>query len=506
MNKEITVTVNGKPKQVKKGLTLSDIINTEKQCGGHGKCGKCKVIAKGKLSEPTDSELKLLTKEQLSLGMRLSCITYALGNCEIIATADAENERIVTGGKLLEFDIKPDFDKYGVAIDIGTTTLAARLYDNTGKILADTARPNPQQKWGADVITRIEAALGGKADELANEIRSAIDSIISELSNMININTKEIDGAIITGNTVMLSLLTKQSVEPFSHAPFEAKRLFGETPIAKELGLTNLADNTSIYLPPCISSFVGADTVCAILATGICSSNCSMMVDIGTNGEMALWHRGKLTVCSTAAGPAFEGVGISMGMRGANGAIDKVYVDNGELKAHVIGGGEPTGICGSGLIDAVACMLELDVIDESGYIEEDEFIISSPVCITSKDIRMLQLAKSAICAGIETLITGTGTSDSDIQALYIAGGFGTFLNKQNASKIGLLPKNISKKTTAVGNAALTGASMLLLNGSFKKTAKEIANAAITLDLSANPVFSEKFMSGMIFEGEDNNGF
>ena len=506
MNKEITVTVNGKPKQVLGGTALSDIISKEKQCGGHGKCGKCKVIAKGELSEPTDCELALLTKEQLSLGMRLSCMTYALGDCEIIATADAKNERIVTGGNLPEFDIKPDFDKYGVAIDIGTTTLAARIYDKTGKMLADTARLNPQQKWGADVITRIEAALGGKADELANEIRSAINSIISELSDMINIDAKEIDGAIITGNTVMLSLLTRQSTEPFSHAPFEAERLFGETLGAKDLGLTNLADNTSIYLPPCISSFVGADTVCAIISTEICNSNCSMMVDIGTNGEMALWHSGKLTVCSAAAGPAFEGVGITMGMRGANGAIDRVYVDKGKLKAHVIGDGAPTGICGSGLVDTVACLLELGVLDDSGYLQDDEFIISTPVCITGKDIRMLQLAKSAICAGIETLITSNGISNSDISRLYIAGGFGTFLNKQNASKIGLLPKNISEKMAAVGNAALTGATMMLLDGSFKKTAKEIANSAITLDLSANPVFSEKFMSGMMFEGEDNNGF
>lgn len=502
MNKEITVILNGKPKQVKEGITLSDIINTEKQCGGHGKCGKCKVIAKGSLSQPTDSELKLLTKEQLSLGMRLSCMTYALGDCEITTIAYAKNASVLTDGKLPEFEIKPDFDKYGVAIDIGTTTLAARIYDNKGRMLADTAGLNPQQKWGADVVTRIEAALGGKAYDLANAIRSAIENIISELSNMINIDVKEIDGVVITGNTVMLSLLTKQSTEPFSHAPFEAKRLFGETLGAKELGLTNLADNTSIYLPPCISSFVGADTVCAILSTGVCDSNNSMMADIGTNGEMALWHSGKLTVCSTAAGPAFEGVGISMGMRGANGAVDRVFVDNGLLKAHVIGDGTPTGICASGLVDAVACMLELGVIDESGYLEEEEFVVLDPVCITSKDIRMLQLAKSAICAGIETLITAQGMSVSDVSTLYIAGGFGTFLNKQNAAKIGLLPKNISKKTTAVGNAALSGAAMLLLNGSFKKTAKEIANSAITLDLSANPVFSERFMSGMIFEGED----
>lgn len=168
--------------------------------------------------------------------------------------------------------------------------------------------------------------------------------------------------------------------------------------------LTCLHPATPVYLPPCISAFVGADITCAILATQLCEGNTALLAGIGTNGEMALWHDGKLTVCSTAAGPAFDGVGISMGMRGADGAIDKVTLSEGALQAHILGNGPPVGICGSGLVDAVACLLENGILDESGCLEDDSVVIADPVALIPKDIRMLQLAKSAICAGLVTLI------------------------------------------------------------------------------------------------------
>ena len=497
MNKQIAVTVNGKPRLAVADMTLSEIINGEKPCGGHGKCGKCKVIAGGELSPLTEAELNLLSSDELVGGARLACLTRALGNCDITTVSEREISQIVTAGELPKIEIKPLFAKYGVAIDIGTTTLAARLYDTKGYLLAHTSRLNPQQEWGADVISRIEAALDGKAQELAKAIRQALDDMIYELADIAKISTKDVDCAVITGNTIMLSLLTEQSVEPFSHAPFNAKRLFAETITSDEIELYNLSQNTPIYLPPCISAFVGADTTCALLATQLCDGNTAMIADIGTNGEMALWHNKKLTVCSTAAGPAFEGVGISMGMRGADGAIDKVQIENGRLKAHVIGGGAPTGICGSGLVDAVACMLDLELVDESGYLEDDEFVIKSPVCLTPKDIRMLQLAKSAICAGIVALVDTEKLNASDISTLYIAGGFGNYLNKKNAAKIGLLPKDLTEGSKTVGNAALAGAAMILLNAEIKEKGEKIASSANTLDLSTNPVFSDQYMSGMM---------
>ena len=498
--KQITAIINGKPTLAVCGISVSELIGGEKPCGGHGKCGKCKVIAKGTLSALTDAERKHLTADELARGVRLACLTYALGDCEIETLTERADTQIVTDGALPQIELNPSFSQYGVAIDIGTTTLAARLYDTKGKPLAETSCLNPQQEWGADVISRIEAALAGKAGELAGAIRKALDEILAELATKADIDTNSIDGVVITGNTVMLSLLTEESVEPFSHAPFDAKRLFGETLTAKKMELTSLMSETAVYLPPCISAFVGADTTCAILATELTKKNePAMLADIGTNGEMALWSNEALTVCSTAAGPAFEGVGISMGMRGAVGAIDKVTVTDGALHAHVIGDVEPKGICGSGLIDAVACMLDQEILDESGFLEDEPFEIKAPVTLTQKDIRMLQLAKSAICAGLLTLIQNEKLQPSDIQTLYIAGGFGNYLNPQSAARIGLLPNDLTTCSQAVGNAALVGAAMLLLNAQIKEQAAKLAKSTAILDLSTNPTFSDLYMSGMMLD-------
>ncbi len=499
MNDFIRVTVNGAEKTASRGITLSELVNGEKPCGGHGKCGKCKVIARGELSEITEAERELLSTSELERGVRLACIAKACGDCTVESLAAADEASILTASSELWGDIKPSFKKYGVAIDIGTTTLAARLYGKDGTLLSECSRLNPQSEFGGDVISRIEAALGGKAELLSKAVLGAIDGMTEDLALRASISEKEIDSLVITGNTVMLSLLVGENVEPFSHAPFDAKRLFGETLTAAELGITKADPDASVYLPPCISAFVGADTVCALLATALCGQDRAMLVDIGTNGEMALWHNGRLTVCSTAAGPAFEGVGISMGMRGSRGAIDKVSSSEGELCVHVIGDSQAVGICGSGLVDAAATMLELEIIDETGFLEDDPFILSESVSLTAKDVRMLQLAKSAICAGLLTLAESQGVDMSEVTALFIAGGFGHYLNKENAARIGLLPQRLAEISEAVGNAALGGASMLLMNSELREEAERMASRADTLELSTSPIFSEKFMLGMMFE-------
>jgi uncharacterized 2Fe-2S/4Fe-4S cluster protein (DUF4445 family) len=222
------------------------------------------------------------------------------------------------------------------------------------------------------------------------------------------------------------------------------------------------------------------------------------LADIGTNGEMALTSNGKLFVCSTAAGPAFEGVGISRGMRGEKGAIDKVTLVNGKLEASVIGGGTPKGICGSGLVDAVAALLDSEELDETGYLEDDEVTILSPITLTAKDIRAVQLAKSAISAGICTLINEAAISEEKIQTLFIAGGFGNYLNKKSAGRIGLLPESLTEKTVNLGNAALSGAIMLLLNERLRTFAEDFSSKANVIELSTSKYFSDKFISGMLF--------
>ena len=494
----VHVTVNGKIEEVEAGALLSDLLCMEKPCGGRGSCGKCKVIATGDLSAPSKRECALLSDEERRHGVRLACMTRITGACEIRTLVSVTEERILTDTRPRPIKLDPCFSAYGVAIDVGTTTLAARLYDAEAHLLSEVAAPNAQGAWGADVISRVEAAMRGEADALAGAIRRSIDGMIRALAQKAGILQQDIDGAVITGNTVMLSLLTGESVEPFACAPFDVKCLFGEVVTARSLALSGLCPDTPIYLPPCISAFVGADITCAILASGLCEAHeTAMLVDIGTNGEMVLCHDGKLMACSTAAGPAFEGVGISMGMRGAGGAIDQVTLRDGAIYAHVIGEGTPRGICGSGLVDAAACMLGLNVLDESGFLEDDPFVIEGDVALTQKDIRMLQLAKSAICAGMVTLLTNAGLRSSDPEKLFVAGGFGNYLNPKSAEAIGLIPCALAERTEAIGNAALGGAVMLLLDQGSRSAVKQIALSAQTVELSTSEVFVNSYISGMM---------
>ena len=501
MSEKVKITVNETVVFAEAGAVLSEIVHGEKPCGGHGKCGKCKVMASGELSAVSEREKQLLTEEELASGVRLSCLTKALGECVVTTDApSSQKTQILTEGWMPAVSADPLFERYGVAIDIGSTTLAARLYDTDGRLLSETSRLNPQAAFGADVVSRIEAALDGKGEDLRQTILTALDDMIAQLAKKAGVSAETVDGIVITGNTVMLHLLTGTSPEPLSHAPFAAERLFGEECTAEELGLSTVLFKTKVYLPPCIAAFVGADTICALLATRLCrGEQTKLLVDIGTNGEMALWHDGKLFACSTAAGPAFEGVGISMGMRGTDGAIDRVWADGESILAHVLGDGTAKGICGSGLIDAIATLLKLELMDETGYLDESLICLTETVSLTQEDVRMVQLAKSAICAGIGTLLRAAGAEDADVRTTDIAGGFGYYLNMANAAAIGLIPPELERSVRAVGNAALSGAAMLLLDRSQRKECEALARQAKVVDLATSPVFSELYMMGMMFE-------
>lgn len=498
-NKNATLCWNGTQSAVPHGATIASCIGIDAPCGGHGSCGKCKVIAHGALSPLSESEKSKLTAREIHEGVRLACRTLVLGDCTVTPYGVPEKTAVLLEGSSPKGPVSPLFRHYGVALDIGTTTLAARLYAVTGELLADCGRLNPQGHFGADVISRIEKSMNGKAELLAASIRGAIDEMLRELAKKAGIASTDIDMLCVTGNTAMLYLLTASDPTSLSKAPFAADRLFDETISAEVLGLCALSGNTGILLPPCISAFVGADTVCALLATGLCDRPTSaLLADVGTNGEIALWSGNSLTVCSTAAGPAFEGAGITMGMRGAAGAIDRVQVANGRLIPHVIDDVPPVGICGSGLVDAVSCLLEIGELDETGYLEDD-MTIAGPVKLFAKDIRMLQLAKSAVCAGIQTVLQQQSVTPKQVEALYIAGGFGSYLNTQSASRIGLFPRALCHKAKAVGNAALDGAALLLLDEAALERGRSLANAARTLNLSTSSVFADLYMTGMLLE-------
>ena len=387
------------------------------------------------------------------------------------------------------------FQNLGVAIDIGTTTIAVSLYNKHG-LIGQLGAINPQVTFGADVISRMEHSLNGKSEQLAKSVQHGISQLLEQLCQTHGYRVEEIDTLVITGNTVMLYLLTKKNPTSLSYAPFQADWLAGEW--IKDLELP--CPNAKVYLPCCISAFVGADITTALLHTNLYKDKKKrLLVDIGTNGEVVLWTGEKLLCCSTAAGPAFEGTGLTMGMTASIGAISKVSFTNGEFQVQVIGNQEPIGICGSGVIDAVSCLLQSKQMDETGYLEEEEIILAGTVKITQEDIRKIQLAKSAICAGIETLLQQEGLSTNDLEELLIAGGFGSKIDLENAIAIGLLPQIDLKKIKVCGNASLAGAELLLHNYELLEQQKELIQMSQTFDLATNAFFQEKYIEGMLFE-------
>lgn len=433
-------------------------INHIQPCGGKGICRKCTVLANGKNV--------------------LACTTYVQSDTCIDYSIQENNIQGLTEGFEKKFDKKPLIENgYGMAVDIGTTTVACYLYKFPECVLVSKKGVlNEQAQYGSDVITRIEFCNNGGLDLLSCKIREQIRELSSGY---------DISKYVITGNTTMLHLLTGIDPSPIAKVPFIPNTLFG-----KWYG--------NAYLPSCISAYVGADITTAVMASDMMDRQCSFLVDIGTNGEMVLWNNNKLYCCSTAAGPAFEGANISQGVVATKGAINHVYIDCGAIKYTTIDNAPPIGICGSGIIDAVSCMLELGILDESGYLKESFEIADSGVFITASDIRNIQLAKSAIRSGIDTLIHESGTDINDIEEFYIAGGFGSYIDKNNASNIGIIPKEVVDRVTSIGNASGIGASIILRNAEMLNKSTEIAKTTEIIELSGSSFFMNKYIENMMF--------
>ena len=451
-------------------------------CGGKGTCGKCAVVLEGCVSEPNEAERKA--------GTRLSCQAKLLGDATAWLSADASLQQIELGGELFAA-IQPMEGTYGAAIDIGTTTMAlklCRLADGT--VLGSVACANPQRDVAADVIGRMEAAMAGSLGSLQTMVLQAIESLLAEACIATRIPAEQVDVLLITGNTTMLYLLTGRDPTCLSRSPFLADCLFGyETEI---LG-------RKAFLPPCMDAFVGADITCAVLSSQMTETpGPSLLCDIGTNGEIALWKDGILYVTSTAAGPAFEGAGISCGCGSVLGAIDKVWLEGDSLCVHTIGDAPAVGLCGSGLIDTVAAFLIREDVSETGAMSEKELTIAGDVKLTRKDIRAVQLAKAAIAAGIQTLLETTDTKETDIAQFYICGGFGTHLNLSSAVTIGLIPETLAKKAKVLGNGALSGAVKMMLDCGCHGQAEKLAASAKQMNLGGNPQFNENYIDQMLF--------
>lgn len=420
---------------------------------------------------------------------------------------------------------------YGLAFDIGTTTIVGLLVDlETGKTVKVASRTNPQVANGADVITRINYTINEDSGllKLQKLVISAINEIINEICLNMNFDSRNIYSLTLAGNAVMNHLLLGVDPKSMAFAPYVPVFKEAVTVKAKELNL-NINQDADVYILPNISGFVGGDIVALILAHQLLHTDkITLGIDIGTNGEIVLGSEKRLLCCATAAGPAFEGGHITFGMRAANGAIDSVSVEDNKLLYHVVGNVNPKGICGTGLIDLVAELLEVGVIDETGRIiskdelegngkhfehrvrengSQNEFVIvfkeeinnGNDIVLKQQDVRELQLAKGAIAAGYSVLLTDLGLTESDIDEVLVAGAFGSYIKKESALKIGLLPKISIDKVKSIGNSSSIGAKHYLVSSAKRKESEEIINKTEYVELCLRSEFQDKFMEAMIFE-------
>lgn len=484
---------------VEKGAPLQDLLfahGVEFPCGGRARCKGCRVrVLEGNLPITPEQE-KLLPKADLDAGWRLSCCGRAEGDLTLeLAQWEA---RILADDR--EFAFVPR-EGLGIAVDLGTTTLAAQLLDlRTANVLAVRTGLNPQARHGADIMSRVSFAVADKGQaRLESLIRKEIGKLIHELLKAAKADPAAVRDATVVGNTVMHHLFCGVDVEPLSHVPFEPKDDGLKSFSAADLGWE--LPNARVRFLPCLGGFVGSDILAGILATPIHETNdLVVLVDLGTNGEMVVGNRERMLCTSTAAGPAFEGARISQGMRAATGAISSVAVKEGRLECHVIGGGKPRGICGSGLVDAVAGSLDLGKILPSGRLAGGggEMPLCLPVKLTQTDVRELQLAKGAISAGIRILLQQWGAEMGDLKALYLAGAFGNYINRTSARRIGLIPFP-RELVHPSGNTALLGAKKALFStdgedGSYAELRKKIRHVT----LSEDPAFQDIYVDEMSF--------
>lgn len=468
-------------------------------CGGNKLCGKCKVTATGSLSEYGAEELSLLSAAERAAGIRLACVATLTGEAFVSIPSDGAYSVLTDLGDGASDEHPSCWEGLGAAIDLGTTTVALYVYSlETRKRVGVISDKNRQQLIGADVISRIEYAIASpeNLEEARRLIVSQFNDMFAELSRKRGFELKRIRSVAVSGNTAMLYLLSGLSPKSISAAPFKSENLFGGFAKATDMGI-NLPE-ANVFLLPCISAFVGGDITSGILSSGLYKTDKNtLFIDFGTNGEIVLATGGKLSCCSTAAGPAFEAAKISCGVGGVVGAINRVSLTEGELSLETIGDGKPIGLAGSGLIDAVAALIELGAVEDTGYMEE-AFTLAEGVELQPADIRELQLAKAAVRAGAETLLAEAEISPSELDCVYLTGGFGAGLNVANALKLGLLPEVSPEKVRVLGNCSGAGAVKALLEPEAYGVLRSIAVKAKTIPLDGNPGFTDRFMEYMTF--------
>lgn len=389
---------------------------------------------------------------------------------------------------------------YGVALDIGTTTLAMQLVDMaTGEILDIDTALNSQRLYGADVLRRINAANRGKAEQLQSMLKEDVQRGVQAMLRRNDLQAGQLKKIVIACNTTMTHLLLRLSCEALGVYPF--------TPVTLDRTEPEAAVPTSIL--PGISAYVGGDIVAGLMACGFDRmTDCSLFVDLGTNGEMALGNRHEILCTSTAAGPAFEGGSISCGTGGIEGAVCKVKIQGTQCRLQTIGNQPPVGICGAGLLDAVSELLKAELIDDTGcyvdaYFEKGYSLgrtsTGKPLSLSQQDIRELQMAKAAVRTGIELLAARYGVHLRDIGQVYLAGGLGQHMNIENAVRIGLFPAELQDRIISVGNTSLQGAYIDLMNADAVQREEALISVAKDFPLAMEKDFNELYIKYMSFE-------
>ena len=524
-------------------------------CGGTGACGKCIVqVISGKLPPSKAVEEKYIGATGLKNGFRLGCLlriiddmvikvpkesrtgtqrlqtegldTFVELDTMVSSVVDDISTAILYDGEIIRRLESRDARILGFAVDIGSTKLAGYLMDlSTGEMIAVSTAMNPQMPYGEDIISRIAVAIQSpeNQDRLHRSLVEGVKHLLHDACFEAGKSPEDVYDIVLVGNTVMQHFVLGTDTYPLSRNPFMPEDI-GHRNLKPHV--LNLSPNGRVYVPPLIAGFIGADCVAATLATGIHKNDeLSFLMDIGTNTEIVVGKRDHMVACSCASGPAFEGAHIKHGMRAATGAIEGVWVspESREPRIKVIDDSMAVGICGSGLIDLLSEMLKTGIMDSSGRIIDrnsnprirkqdgvSEYVVAwrrdtgidSDIVITQLDVRELQKGKAAIFSGSRMLMKKMGVSPRDFKNIYMAGAFGTYINRESALNIGMIPEFSLQDIEQVGNAAGTGARMTLLSRKARREAQGIREKTDYIELATSKGYNKEYIDALMFPHRD----
>ena len=498
---------------VKEGESLLDAfirqeIYISAPCGGKGRCGKCGIQVLNGNTWISDEDKKIYSEEELDAGWRLSCCLYPTEELEVSVSQSDESLFEAVGETENTEESGTEESFYHVAVDIGTTTIAMSLIGGeSGKVFHTVTSVNSQRAYGADVISRIQASVDGKKEELKKSIQKDLQDSMEKLLKETGVSGEDVGKIVIGGNTTMGHLLMGYDCDTLGVFPFTPVNIDFIKGTEEILGTDRFGKKEVILLPG-ISTYVGGDIVSGMYAYDFTEKeDVCMFIDLGTNGEMGIGNKEKILVTSTAAGPAFEGGNITWGMGSVPGAICSVKLEGTETEVKTIRDEAPQGICGTGVVETAAELVREEIVDETGALDEDYFDDGFPlaktpdgkeIVFTQKDVREIQLAKAAVRAGVETLLLRYGIKKEEVSKVYLAGGFGYKLNTDKAIAIGMIPEEWQDHIVAVGNSSLSGACKYLKDENGDKTIEKLVSISEEVNLSADKEFNEFYMNEMFF--------